>query len=69
MGKSESLGDSRVQRNTADAVFSFPSVPNRYSDYRYPPGHNKEYTHTLKFWHILAAKLAFIIVMEVSHCS
>lgn len=36
----------------------------RYSDYRYPPGHEKEYTHTLKFWHIMAAKLAFIIVME-----
>ncbi|XP_075877433.1 anoctamin-5-like isoform X3 [Nelusetta ayraudi] len=36
----------------------------RYYDYRYPPGHYKQYTHTLKFWHIMAAKLAFIIVME-----
>ncbi|XP_030645876.1 anoctamin-5 [Chanos chanos] len=36
----------------------------RYRDYRYPPGHEKEYTHTMQFWHILAAKLAFIIIME-----
>nr|XP_057933228.1 anoctamin-5b isoform X1 [Doryrhamphus excisus] len=36
----------------------------RYRDYRYPPGHHKEYTHTMQFWHILAAKMAFIIIME-----
>uniref|UniRef100_A0A671QLL5 Anoctamin n=1 Tax=Sinocyclocheilus anshuiensis TaxID=1608454 RepID=A0A671QLL5_9TELE len=35
-----------------------------YRDYRYPPGHEKQYTHTMQFWHILAAKLAFIIIME-----
>lgn len=37
----------------------------RYRDYRYPPGHEREYTHTMQFWHILAAKMAFIIIMEV----
>ncbi|XP_063053227.1 anoctamin-5 isoform X4 [Engraulis encrasicolus] len=36
----------------------------RYRDYRYPPGHEKEYHHTMQFWHIIAAKLAFIIIME-----
>ncbi|XP_065123963.1 anoctamin-5b isoform X1 [Paramisgurnus dabryanus] len=36
----------------------------RYRDYRHPPGHEKQYTHTMQFWHILAAKLAFIIIME-----
>ncbi|XP_065813201.1 anoctamin-5 isoform X2 [Labrus bergylta] len=36
----------------------------RYRDYRYPPDHEKRYTHTMQFWHILAAKLAFIIIME-----
>uniref|UniRef100_A0A3Q3BGL7 Anoctamin n=1 Tax=Kryptolebias marmoratus TaxID=37003 RepID=A0A3Q3BGL7_KRYMA len=36
----------------------------RYRDYRYPPGHEKQYSHTMQFWHILAAKLAFIIIME-----
>ncbi|KAL0968812.1 hypothetical protein UPYG_G00272210 [Umbra pygmaea] len=35
-----------------------------YRDYRNPPGHEKEYEHSMKFWHILAAKLAFIIIME-----
>ncbi|XP_029495319.1 anoctamin-5-like [Oncorhynchus nerka] len=36
----------------------------RYRDYRYPPGHQRQYSHTMQFWHILAAKLAFIIIME-----
>ncbi|XP_073724451.1 anoctamin-5 isoform X2 [Misgurnus anguillicaudatus] len=36
----------------------------RYRDYRYPPGHEKQYMHTMQFWHILAAKFAFIIIME-----
>ncbi|KAK6472483.1 anoctamin-5-like isoform X1 [Huso huso] len=36
----------------------------RYRDYRYPPGHEKEYEHTMQFWHVLAAKMAFIIIME-----
>uniref|UniRef100_A0A3B3CBR1 Anoctamin n=1 Tax=Oryzias melastigma TaxID=30732 RepID=A0A3B3CBR1_ORYME len=36
----------------------------RYRDYRNPPGHENQYSHTMQFWHILAAKLAFIIIME-----
>ncbi|XP_059834473.1 anoctamin-6 isoform X1 [Hypanus sabinus] len=36
----------------------------RYRDLRYPPGHPLEYHHSLYFWHIMAAKLAFIIVTE-----
>ncbi|XP_076011820.1 anoctamin-5-like [Genypterus blacodes] len=36
----------------------------RYRDYRYPPGHQWAYRPTMQFWHILAAKLAFIIIME-----
>uniref|UniRef100_A0A8C9YE67 Anoctamin n=1 Tax=Sander lucioperca TaxID=283035 RepID=A0A8C9YE67_SANLU len=36
----------------------------RYRDYRNPPGHTKQYSHTMQFWHILAAKMAFIIIME-----
>ncbi|XP_053497750.1 anoctamin-5 isoform X2 [Ictalurus furcatus] len=36
----------------------------RYRDYRYPPGHPNEYKVTMQFWHILAAKMAFIIIME-----
>ncbi|XP_077424080.1 anoctamin-5 isoform X2 [Vanacampus margaritifer] len=36
----------------------------RYHDYRYPPGHENQYTHTMQYWHIFAAKLVFVIVME-----
>ncbi|XP_073320185.1 anoctamin-5b isoform X2 [Pagrus major] len=49
-----------------DQDYSFDNATTtcRYRDYRYPPGHEKEYTHTMQFWHILAAKMAFIIIME-----
>ncbi|XP_037704201.1 anoctamin-6 isoform X2 [Choloepus didactylus] len=36
----------------------------RYRDFRYPPGHPQEYKHNIFYWHVIAAKLAFIIVME-----
>ncbi|ELV10698.1 Anoctamin-6 [Tupaia chinensis] len=35
-----------------------------YRDFRYPPGHPQEYKHNIYYWHVIAAKLAFIIVME-----
>lgn len=38
----------------------------RYRDFRYPPGHQHQYEHNIYYWHVIAAKLAFIIVMEVS---
>ncbi|XP_074853772.1 anoctamin-5 isoform X3 [Carettochelys insculpta] len=41
---------------------NFPTC--RYRDYRYPPDHERKYTHSMQFWHILAAKMAFIIIME-----
>ncbi|XP_033479131.1 anoctamin-5b isoform X1 [Epinephelus lanceolatus] len=47
-----------------DSWFDNSTATCRYRDYRYPPGHEKEYTHTMQFWHILAAKMAFIIIME-----
>lgn len=36
----------------------------RYRDFRYPPGHPQEYGHTVYYWHVIAAKMAFIIVVE-----
>lgn len=36
----------------------------RYRDYRYPPDHKGKYGHNMQFWHVLAAKMTFIIVME-----
>ena len=38
---------------------------SRYRDFRNPPGHPQEYKHNIYYWHVIAAKLAFIIVMEV----
>ena len=37
----------------------------RYRDYRAPPWSPAPYDFTLQFWHVLAARLAFIIVFEV----
>ncbi|MEJ1271315.1 anoctamin 5 [Cricetulus griseus] len=37
---------------------------NPYRDFRNPPGHPQEYKHNIYYWHVIAAKLAFIIVME-----
>ncbi|XP_060694651.1 anoctamin-3 [Hemiscyllium ocellatum] len=36
----------------------------RYRDYRAPPWDHDRYEFTLQFWHVLAARLAFIIVFE-----
>lgn len=38
---------------------------SRYRDFRNPPGHPQEYKHNIYYWHVITAKLAFIIVMEV----
>lgn len=40
----------------------------RYRDYRAPPWSSEPYEFTLQFWHVLAARLAFIIVFEVCQC-
>uniref|UniRef100_A0A8D3D6P0 Anoctamin n=1 Tax=Scophthalmus maximus TaxID=52904 RepID=A0A8D3D6P0_SCOMX len=52
--------------NNSLSIYNISQIPDRniYRDYRYPPGHQKEYTQTMQFWHILAAKMAFIIIME-----
>ncbi|XP_029318253.1 anoctamin-6 [Cottoperca gobio] len=36
----------------------------RYRDFRYPPGHFRQYEYTVYYWHVIAAKMAFIIVVE-----
>jgi anoctamin-4 len=48
-----------------EAWETFP-VSCRYRDYRDPPHSLVPYGYTLQFWHVLAARLAFIIVFEVS---
>ncbi|XP_008310269.1 anoctamin-5 isoform X1 [Cynoglossus semilaevis] len=56
--------ESRPEDGENPAWFNSSINTCRYRDYRYPPGHEKQYYHTMQFWHILAAKLAFIIIME-----
>lgn len=36
----------------------------RYPDYREPPDSSNKYQYTIMFWHVLAARLAFIVVFE-----
>ncbi|XP_043917931.1 anoctamin-6 [Protopterus annectens] len=36
----------------------------RYRDYRNPPGHPQQYEFSIFYWHVIAAKLAFVIVIE-----
>ncbi|XP_037616731.1 anoctamin-6 isoform X2 [Sebastes umbrosus] len=36
----------------------------RYRDFRYPPGHDRQYEYSIYYWHVIAAKMAFIIVVE-----
>lgn len=62
--------------NSSLSVFDMGELNNRnhsgycrYRDYRAPPWNTVPYEFTLQFWHVLAARLAFIIVFEVgNHC-
>ncbi|KAJ0029459.1 hypothetical protein NQD34_004456 [Periophthalmus magnuspinnatus] len=56
--------ESRPEDGENPSWFNSSITTCRYRDYRYPSGHEKQYSHTMQFWHILAAKLAFIIIME-----
>lgn len=37
----------------------------RYRDFRHPPGHHRQYEYNAHYWHVMAARMAFIIVVEV----
>ncbi|KAF6735236.1 Anoctamin-6 [Oryzias melastigma] len=52
--------------NLTDIAISTPSniTTCRYRDFRYPPGHLWQYEHNIQYWHVIGAKLAFIIVVE-----
>ncbi|XP_020710663.2 anoctamin-1 isoform X2 [Athalia rosae] len=36
----------------------------RYPDYREPPSSPNRYKHNIMYWHVLAARLAFVVVFE-----
>ncbi|XP_038562190.1 anoctamin-3 isoform X1 [Micropterus salmoides] len=61
----------RGYMNSSLSVFDMGEMKNssqsrycRYRDYRAPPWSSVPYEFTLQFWHVLAARLAFIIVFE-----
>ncbi|XP_068459821.1 anoctamin-5 isoform X1 [Clinocottus analis] len=56
--------DNKPDDGESPSWFNSSITTCRYRDYRYASGHEKEYSHTMQFWHILAAKLAFIIIVE-----
>ncbi|XP_030056565.1 anoctamin-5 isoform X2 [Microcaecilia unicolor] len=65
INSSLSVFDTREFKNGTEPLENPMGYTNcRYRDYRYPPDHEKRYSHTMQFWHILAAKMAFIIIME-----
>ncbi|XP_018585647.1 anoctamin-4 isoform X2 [Scleropages formosus] len=51
-------------RTDGTDFFGSPIQYCRYRDYREPPDSDEPYSYTLQFWHVLAARLAFIIVFE-----
>ncbi|XP_044311230.1 anoctamin-4 [Varanus komodoensis] len=56
---------SNFEHHTNGSEFSgSPLKYCRYRDYRDPPHSPVPYGYTLQFWHVLAARLAFIIVFE-----
>ncbi|XP_034540969.1 anoctamin-3 isoform X1 [Notolabrus celidotus] len=58
MDSSLSWFDMSKQKNSSNPIYC------RYRDYREPPWTKGAYEFTLQFWHVLAARLAFIIVFE-----
>uniref|UniRef100_A0A8P4KKZ2 Anoctamin n=1 Tax=Dicentrarchus labrax TaxID=13489 RepID=A0A8P4KKZ2_DICLA len=51
-------------KTTGSELFGDAVKYCRYRDYREPPDSAEPYSYTLQFWHVLAARLAFIIVFE-----
>ncbi|XP_031438519.1 anoctamin-4 [Clupea harengus] len=51
-------------RTNGSELFGEPVRYCRYRDYREDHNSEEPYSYTLQFWHVLAARLAFIIVFE-----
>lgn len=53
------------QEGTRPLYTQFPNVTTcRYPEYRNPPGADRPYKRPLIYWHILAARLAFIVIFQ-----
>ncbi|KAK2883096.1 anoctamin-6 [Channa argus] len=64
INSSLSVFDTRDFTNDSKPIDSYNITTCRYRDFRYPPGHPRQYEHNVYYWHVIAAKMAFIIVLE-----
>ncbi|KMQ93390.1 transmembrane protein 16a, partial [Lasius niger] len=55
---------SDLKNGTQPSLSQVPVEICRYPDYRESPDSPNKYDYTIIFWHILAARLAFIVVFE-----
>ncbi|KAJ8373376.1 hypothetical protein AAFF_G00265640 [Aldrovandia affinis] len=59
------INDFSPKSRPVNTPYWFHNITScRYRDFRHPPGHPKQYEHSIYYWHVIAAKLAFIIVVE-----
>uniref|UniRef100_A0A665X1E7 Anoctamin n=1 Tax=Echeneis naucrates TaxID=173247 RepID=A0A665X1E7_ECHNA len=64
INSSLSIFDTRDFTNSSRPFADTGITTCRYRDFRYPPGHPRQYEHNVYYWHVVAAKMAFIIVVE-----
>lgn len=60
-----SVGELLVLHRTKNCIIIL-LIFYRYRDFRYPPGNEHQYEYSILYWHVIAAKLSFLIVMEVN---
>ncbi|KAJ8374030.1 hypothetical protein SKAU_G00046100 [Synaphobranchus kaupii] len=59
------IEDFSTQSRPRNTPYWFQNATTcRYRDFRHPAGHPREYEYSVYYWHVIAAKLAFIIVVE-----
>lgn len=52
------------QNGTSPVSSSYNVTMCRYAEYRNPPDHELKYKRPLEYWHILAIRLAFIVIYQ-----
>lgn len=55
----------QIHDSCVKSLFFYSNYFYRYRDFRFPPGHPRQYEYNMYYWHVIAAKMAFIIVVEV----
>ncbi|XP_077091319.1 anoctamin-6 [Siphateles boraxobius] len=56
---------TNISRPDEEIEQHWPNITTcRYRDFRNPPSHHNQYEFSIYYWHVIAAKLAFMIVVE-----